>query len=230
MTVGVNNSYGAYVPDNLIASSDPDILGKGITLLAGTNYPRGSVVGKITRAIAAVVPKVGNTGNGTVTGAALKGSSRIGSYLATCIAAAANGGTFSVTAPDGTRLADAKVGTAYVTDHITFTINDGATDFAVGDAFTIPVVAGSGKYHLVDKTAVDGSGDIDGNTDADMVIVSEDTDATAADTAAPAYQTGCFNKAALVFAAGTVAADYAAVLQQQFGIYLKDVVPVNNGY
>jgi glutamate-1-semialdehyde aminotransferase len=60
-------------------------------------------------------------------------------------------------------------------------------------------------------------------------VISEDTDATAGDQTAPAYMAGTFNTAAVIFAAGTVASDYASYLQQQFGIYLKDVVPVNSG-
>lgn len=227
--IGVNNGYGAYVPDNLIAGIEQDFLGKGITLAAGSIYPRGSVVGKITRALGAVTHGV-NTGNGTLTSPGMGHLTEIGNYQITCTAAAANGGAFSVITPDGLRLADAKVGTPYANDHIAFTLNDGAADFVVGDSFTIPVVAGSGSYCLVDKTAMDGSSDLDGDTDGDMVVVTEDTDATAGDTVAPAWQQGIFNKAAVTFAAGTVADDYASYLQQQFGIYLKDVVPVNNGY
>jgi len=51
----------------------------------------------------------------------------------------ANGGVFSVVAPDGTALGDATVGTPYDSNHIKFSIADGSTDFAVGDGFDVTV-------------------------------------------------------------------------------------------
>lgn len=81
----------------------------------------------------------GNTGNGTITAAPATGDGCLpGQYRAVCTAAAANGGTFNVFAPNGVLLGTATVGTPFTT-HLTFTIADGATDFAVGDAFTITV-------------------------------------------------------------------------------------------
>lgn len=68
-----------------------------------------------------------------------------------------NLGTFSVTAPNGESLPPATADSAYTNNQINFTINDGDTDFAAGDSFTIVVAAGSGKVTEIDFTAVDGS-------------------------------------------------------------------------
>lgn len=140
------------------------------------------------------------------------------SFTITVAAVAANGGIFSVHDPDGIRLADAVVGSAYANTQIGFTLNDGSTDFIAGDYFTIPVIAGSGKFVSLDKTAVDGSAD---PVAADIVVLAADTDTTA-DAVAPLYQSGAFNKAAVSFAAGTVAADYLLALQGR-NIYLQDM-------
>jgi hypothetical protein len=73
-----------------------------------------------------------------------------------CIEPAANGGKFSVEDPDGILLGVATVGTEFATN-LTFTIADGAADFASGDAFTITVAVGSGKVKQIDFSATDGS-------------------------------------------------------------------------
>jgi hypothetical protein len=83
------------------------------------------------------------TGNGTVTGAEASPTSVTETWTITCTTAAANGGTFSVVGSVSGAKADATVGTPYNNTLIAFTLNDGATDFIVGDAFTIPVTQGA---------------------------------------------------------------------------------------
>lgn len=70
----------------------------------------------------------------------------VGDEFVLTVAAAvpANGGLFSVTAPNGTRLADATVGVAYNGTHVKFTIADGATDFVIGDGFNLTAVISGG--------------------------------------------------------------------------------------
>lgn len=201
--------------DNLLAGCGPCGSDTG-TLLSGENRKRGTVLGKITRALGATTPGGGNTGNGDVTGEALKKSTQVGNYLLTCTAAATNGGTFSVVAPDGTRLADATVAVAYSNDHLDFTIADGATDYAVGDTFTIAVAAGSGKLKLVNSANVDGS-----NTP--YAILAGDTDASAADKVCPLYKCGEFNSNALVFGGTDTTATHKEALRD-LGILLRDSV------
>lgn len=86
-------------------------------------------------------PDGGNTGDGTVDTLSVTGAPVPGDYELECIATAVDGGTFKLTAPDGTLIADDIDVTAGAQDEggIGFTINDGATDFAVGDLFTITV-------------------------------------------------------------------------------------------
>lgn len=131
------------------------------TLLAGDGGDRtvelGEVLGRILFSTdITVTAGGGNTGNGTITGNALRAGAKLGTYTLTCIAAASNGGRFQVVDPDGYRLADALVAVAYA-GQIGFTIGDGGTDFAVGDSFTLVVAAGSGKLVAFDQDAVDGS-------------------------------------------------------------------------
>lgn len=115
---------------------------------------------------------VTGTGNGTLTLYATREPVQPGVYSLVCTAAASNGGTFSVTAPDGTVLAPATVGTRYVDGGLEFRLNDGGTDFIVGDSFAITVARG--KVKACDSAAVDGSG-----TAAGILIGA--VDASAAD-------------------------------------------------
>lgn len=99
-----------------------------------TAYAAGALV---SRPAAGKVVAGTNTGNGTIGTLTFGAKAKAGIYTLTCVTAAANGGTFSVVDPDGYRLADAKVGVAYASSHLGFTIADGAADFIVGDSFTI---------------------------------------------------------------------------------------------
>ena len=145
----------AYTGDFLLGEAKDYRSREAVTLRAGdgaeVEIKAGEVVGRKLFADPA------DTGDGTVTGAAFGRATVLGAYTLTCIAAAANGGTFSVVAPDGNRLADAEVGVAYANDHLAFTINDGAADFVVGDAFTITAAEGDLKVGPVDPAATDGS-------------------------------------------------------------------------
>lgn len=98
---------------------------------------------------AAAVPGGGNVGNGTVTGiSTTDGFTKTETWTLTCIAAVLNGGLFSVTGSVTGARGVATVGSAYASNvlvpansEIFLTINDGATDFAVGDSFTIATTA-----------------------------------------------------------------------------------------
>ena len=134
-----------------------------VTVLAGSGAVRelltGMVLGRITKGAATSAAVAGNTGNGTITANPTVGqAAKPGVYQLVCIEPAANAGKFTVEDPDGILLGIATVGVAFTT-HLTFTIADGSTDFASGDAFTITVAAGSGKVKQIDFAATDG-GDI----------------------------------------------------------------------
>jgi len=128
---------------------------------------------------------------------------------------AGNGGLFSVSAPDGSRLPDATVGLNYTNGHINFIINDGGNDHAIGDSFTIPITPGSGKYVLATSAAVNGSQDLD-----TAVILGADADATSAEVTTIGYSAGVFNSNAMTFGTGYNAANVKEELAKR-GIFLK---------
>jgi len=98
---------------------------------------------------AAAVPGVGNVGNGTVSGLIVSDTfSKTETWTLTCITAIANGGLFAVSGSVTGARGVATVGSAFYSNSLTpansefgCTINDGATDFAVGDSFTVAVTA-----------------------------------------------------------------------------------------
>lgn len=171
-----------------------------VTILSGENVGVLSVLGKINKSIpTAGTADAGNTGTGTMTLVTGGDDTQLGTYTLTCTAAAANGGTFAVAAPNGEALPDAEVGVAYANPQLNLTINDGGTDFAVGDIFTVVVAAGSGKCKAIDFTAVDGSQQAYG-------VAAGDYDASAADVKGVAFvREAKFIESALVWPDGATA-------------------------
>lgn len=134
---------GQHAGEFLVSEDEGTLSRDTVTVLSGQNLKAGEVIGKATRALAAApIPAVVGTGNGTMTAIKPGPDAQTGSYVVKCITAAANGGTFSVTAPDGNALPNAAVGTAYKHSHIEFLLNDGSTDFILNDTFTVAVTAG----------------------------------------------------------------------------------------
>jgi len=220
--MAVHYSTESMTPEALFAGANDNYTADEVVVLAGQGkLTRGTVLGKILYAIGAPAAAEGNTGTGTITGHALLDGAKIGTYTLKCITTAANGGTFSVVDPDGVRLDDAVVGTAYSGGGITFKINDGtgdgSADFAAGDTFTIEVSAGSGSYKKVLSTAVDGSQHAD-------CILGEDVDATLAAATAGAYFQGEFCEDYLTFGGTDTADTHRATLQAK-GIILRSSVP-----
>jgi len=81
-------------------------------------------------------------------------------------------------------LPDAVMG-AYTNPAINFTLTDGATDFALGDSFTITVPAGSGKVKELNLTGTDGSEDAYGilTAGADTTVAQKQVAYTSGGTA-----------------------------------------------
>ena len=303
-----------FSPDNLFAGHFPRQT-KSIILLAGSNYVKGTLLGKITKSTPTTgTPNAGNSGNGTMTTVVAGSKTKLGTYTVICLgqtgsaismpttgtagtntgggtctdvsagasakagtytlvcntkvggagvftviaptgerlpdatvgvayvnaqilftlndgtpdfevgdsftiaATAVNGGLFSVTDPEGNKMPDATTGAAYSNAQMNFIINDGTNDFVAGDSFTIPVVAGSGKYKTALLASVDGSQDLD-----TAVVLAEDSDATLADKTAIVYETGEFNKNYMTFGTGYTAANTIEALAKR-SIFLKDSV------
>jgi len=206
-TLGVTETTGTEL-SQLVASDVHEQ--KPVTIISGAGVLlRGAVLGLIKKALGTPAAGGGNTGDGTIGSVTLGKNAQIGDYALTCIAAAANGGTFKVIAPDGIRLDDAEVGVAYTSGHVNFTISDGDTDFVVGDSFTVPVEPGSHKYEELDPAGVTG-------IQQARTILLEDVDASSADAAAQAYFTGTYRLDDLVWPDGiTDAQKNAALLELQ---------------
>jgi hypothetical protein len=154
-------SEGNYLGDWLKWETENHYSREAVTVLAGSGADRvlttGMVLGRVTKGAATGAAVAGNTGNGTITAAPTVGvAAKPGVYRLVCIEPATDAGKFSVEDPDGVLIGIATVAVEFTT-HLTFTIADGSTDFAAGDAFTITVAAGSGKVKQIDFAATDGS-------------------------------------------------------------------------
>lgn len=94
-----------------------------------------------------------NTGDG-VAGTITQGDSAVsGTYTLTCSDASVSGSeVFTVLDPSGYPLPNLTVAAAYDNEHFAVTIADGATDFIVGDTFTVvPQVYASGSLRMMLK-------------------------------------------------------------------------------
>jgi len=133
-----------------------DVLGADA---AERKYTVGEVLGRVLFDIdnIDITPDGGNTGDGALGALTLGAAAKPGVYVVTCVAAAADGGTFAVVDPDGYRLPDAEVGDAYAHPQINFTISDGAADWVVGDSISVTIPEGSGAGVPLDPAAVDGT-------------------------------------------------------------------------
>lgn len=190
--------------------------------ITGGAYEMGTVLGKVT---AGTVPTTGtaaggNTGNGTC--ATVTGGVDVqpGDYTIRCKVAVANGGVFEVLNPKGACLGLARVGTAFVSPEINLTLNDGATDYAVEDAFTVTVPGGDGVYTLHDPAAIDGTAHA-------VAVLATDCDASAADKKAPVIARGAvLDAAGLAWKSGmTTNQKNAAIAQlKALGMIVRDML------
>lgn len=125
----------------------PDFCRESLPLLAGAGATRIVEIGTILALVSATAVQAaaaaGNTGNGamTLSDPAVGVGVVPGIYQAICIEPATDAGTFEVFDPAGVSIGTATVGVEF-DGPVKFTIADGATDFAAGDAFTITVPEG----------------------------------------------------------------------------------------
>jgi len=129
-----------------------------VTVYEGSEvtYQIGTVLGKTLVSGSATATAGTNTGNGTMGTVTVGGTAEIGTYTLRISKAAANAGDFVVVNPSGNVIGNGTVAVAYSAGGLAFTLADGATDFVVGDTFTI-AVTGTVKYKRVEATATDGS-------------------------------------------------------------------------
>jgi hypothetical protein len=212
-------TLGAFTPDNLIAPGPIPLNSEGITLKSGANYVRGTVLEETVFGTATRAAKSGgNTGNGTLTLDATTPTlygAEPGVYTVRLVTAAANGGTFRVTAPNGVVLGDVAVGATF-SNRVKFATADGSTDFIVGDGFDITVAAVAASAQKYQKVTEDARA---------KLVLLEDVDATSADQAAVAANTGNFNKSALSIGSTATLAGVERTLAR-LNIYLRDTVAI----
>lgn len=184
---------------------------EGVTVLAGDGAERtleiGSVLGRRLFGAPVGAAVGGNTGNGALGAVTLGALAMAGVYRLACVVAATNSGVFTVTDPNGYRLADLTVGVAYDNGHFAVTLADGATDFDEGDAFTITVPKGDGKVVMIDFEATDGTARAAGVL-ADKVTAPDGVDAAGS----ALVRMGLVNAAQLLWPDGASNDEKAAAL------------------
>lgn len=97
----------------------------------------------ITGRASTSTPVYTGTGNGSLSAIETYPATITENWTVECIAAAPDGGAFSVVGSVSGALSDAVVGTPYVSAHLNFTISDSSIDFIVGDKFTFTTTRGS---------------------------------------------------------------------------------------
>lgn len=124
--------------------NETDLYGLEGVIFDGVRFDSNAGEGLLITGSSPEVVSESGTGNGTVTDLSVYGPTKVGNYTLSCITAAANGGTFRLTDPDGVIIssslvmtAGAGVATDFYAGGLHFKITDGAVDFATNKVFTI---------------------------------------------------------------------------------------------
>ena len=201
--------------DNLFAGLFPVSHGSA-AVLDGEVITRGSVVGLIGVAADDITIGGSNTGNGVASAFALSGGGAVvGDYVVTCYEAVTDSGNFNIVDPNGALVGQLLGVGTFTGAGITFDIAVGATDFAVGDTFTMAVDAGSGVAKLLDKDAVDGTQNPHG-------VALNAASPSGSNGAVSVALSGEFINTGLNFAAGTAAADMEEAMRAK-SMFIKTV-------
>ncbi len=141
-----NNDIGDVILNDGIFKDELLTVGGIVTVLAGTILARKAVEDAIVAAADG-----GNTGDGTVTLASVEEGPivpLVGAYNLEVVEAVANGGILKLEDPNGALVAEkltmtvgAGASTIFEVAGMVFTVTDGATDFIVGDKFSLTVAA-----------------------------------------------------------------------------------------
>ena len=139
-------------------SRDRFVVALNQSLAAGQVVGKTAVVSQVTSSAAA---DGSNTGNGVITldaTAPVAAGAKNGVYRAVNELVATNSGEFVVYDPDGIEIGRVAVAATF-SNQIKFVIADGATDFAIGDAFSITVGIEETDYQIVayNPAGTDGS-------------------------------------------------------------------------
>lgn len=139
-------------------SRDKFVVALSQTLVAGAVCGKTSVIASATSSVAA---DASNTGNGVFTldvTAPVGAGAKDGIYRVVNDLVAANSGEFIVFDPDGIEIGRVAVAATF-NNQIKFAIADGATDFAIGDAFSVTVGLQETNYQMeaLNLAGTDGS-------------------------------------------------------------------------
>lgn len=137
----MSQTEGNYTLEFLLSEAPGNRSRDAGVLLSGQDLAAGTVVGKVSKAISASpIPAIVGTGTGLMSALTFGPAVQTGDYTITLTATSATA-AFTVTAPDGVALIGGNVGTAYVSDHLSFLISNGGT-MTTGDTYTVTVTAG----------------------------------------------------------------------------------------
>jgi hypothetical protein len=122
-------------------------IANGGTMTAGDTYT--------VAVTASAAPTIVGTGTGAMSAITLGKNAQRGAYTIKVMSTSATS-ALEVIAPDGSALAQGKIGTAYASDHINFSVASGGT-MTAGDYYVLIVADGTDQVDEWDPTAVDGT-------------------------------------------------------------------------
>lgn len=213
-----NRREGGYVvwdPSDGMLTRDRGILAAG----AGICITGLVLASQLTGGAAVAAPFGTNVGNGAMGAIAVSALAKVGDYKLMFVEPNANAGTFIVEGPDGIEIGHGNVAAPFAAGGLSFTLADGATDFASGDSFTISVT-GAVKYLPYDPTSVTGL------QYATAILWSSYRDATSADRRAVLNTTGPMKVQAAELTWGanvTTQSQQATALAQLFKLGIRSV-------
>ena len=193
---------------------------ENVTIASGQDLAAMAVIGRVRGAVGAPSAYSGNTGDGTfaATPTALI-NAKEGTYNLVIVEPATNAGTFVLFGPDGTIVGVGNVASAYSGPELSFTLQDGATDFVAGDGFTITIAAGTeyGEYDNADTTGLEIA--------AGVLLAAVDASAAAAPGVAIVRGAEIKNSS-LVWESGQSAGDKTAAIADlaALGILTRDSI------
>lgn len=129
---------------------------ENITIAASQTIVPGQVLGRVDTGTATAGAVVG-TGNGAMGSITLGPDVKPGNYTVRITSAAANAGGFNLIDPDGDVVGSGNVASAFTSDHLSFTLADGSTDFTAGTTIPIAVAVTASSYKALNLAGTDGS-------------------------------------------------------------------------
>lgn len=122
-------------------------------------------------------PAIVGTGTGAMSAISLGQQAQRGTYTIKVLTTSATS-ELEITAPDGSQLPAGKIGTAYTSDHINFSVASAGT-MTAGDYYKLIVANGTGQVEAWDPDATDGTQDAYGILFGSVDATSAATDGVA---------------------------------------------------